>query len=406
MQRLLLMLVMAALLRMTAPAPAVNASSTSTPQGDAAPAIEDERGLLALDQTLRELANPFSVMYVAADPADVDEGTLAYLRRNRGARVVIVFATRGEGGDSPFVADRGNALGLRRTREALQLSRALGADALFLNLADFGYSKSANEALRVWGRDNALARLVRAIRSARPDCLLTGGGPSASGQQQALARLAADAFEAAANAKMAPEAGSEVWQARRLFRRADELNATVTVNLAETDVPRGRSYAALGLIAHHQLVSYGGHKNSLTPDRLPSYYALALSAPDDQLKSPTDLLSGLALPDKVRVGVAPPRVGDSTVLEAIGQGDRLVAALSERLLEKRAEGDAAAQRERYGAEFFRVIRYTQALERALALSLRLSLDVRVADAVITPGEKLAVRATLGNGSGQALAAAF
>src|SRR5205085_9982045 len=240
MQRFLLTLVVAALLHTPAPALTADASVRSSAQPDAT--IEDERGLLALDQTLRELANPFSVMFVAANPADVDEGTLAYLRRNRGARVVIVFATRGESGDSPFVSERGNALGLRRTREALQLSRALGADALFLNLADFGYSKSANEALRVWGRDNALARLVRAIRSARPDCLLTGGGPSASGQQQALARLAADAFEAAANAKMAPEAGSEVWQARRLFRRADELNATVTVNLAETDVPRGRSY--------------------------------------------------------------------------------------------------------------------------------------------------------------------
>src|SRR2546423_3870556 len=216
MQRFLFILFVPALLHPPAPALTADASVRSSAQPDAT--IEDERGLLALDQTLRELANAFSVMFVAANPADVDEGTLAYLRRNRGARVVIVFATRGESGDSPFVSERGNALGLRRTREALQLARALGADAFFLNLADFGHSKSASEALRAWGREAALARLVRAIRSTRPDVILTSAGrPAADGQQQAMARLAADAFDAAANTKLAPEADFEAWPGRPPF---------------------------------------------------------------------------------------------------------------------------------------------------------------------------------------------
>ncbi|MEN3333596.1 MAG: hypothetical protein V7641_2961, partial [Blastocatellia bacterium] len=407
MQRILLMLAMVALLQTPAPAFLVNASASLSPQGDAATPVEDERGVVALDQALRELANPFSVMFIAAAPDDVDEGTLAFLRRNRGARVVIAFATRGEGGDSALVADNGLALGLTRTREALQLTRALGADAFFLNLADFGTSKSANEALRVWGRDNALARLVRAIRLTRPDIILTNAsGQTADGQQQALARLISDAFDAAANSKLVAETGAEVWQARRLFRRTDELNANVALNLGAFDGPRGRSYAELGLLARHQLISYGKHKDPFTPDRLTSYYKLALSAPDDQFQPSSDLLSGIPLLDKVRVGVAPPRVGDLTLLEALGQRERLIATLNERLLEKRVEGDEAAQRERYGAEFFRVIRYTQTLERALALALGLSFEVSVTDAVIVPGQKLAVRATLGNGSPQLLAAVF
>jgi LmbE family N-acetylglucosaminyl deacetylase len=407
MQRYLLMLVMAALLQTTTPVFIADASAIPSPPREAAAAVEDERGIIALDQALRELANPFTVMFIAADPADVDEGTLALLRRNRGARVVLVFATRGEGGDSPLVADTGSAFGLTRTGEALQLTRALGADAFFLNLADFGYSKSATETLRLWGRDAALAKLVRAIRLTRPDLILTNGsGQSANGQQQALARLANDAFDAAANVKLAPEAGSEVWQARRLFQHSDELNATAAINLVEFDAQRGRTYAELGLMAHHQLVSYGGHKDQLTPDRLTSYYKLALSAPDDQFKSPSDLLSGLMLPDKVRVGVAPPRVGDLTLLEAIGQRERLIASLIERLMEKRVEGDEAAQRERYGADFFRVIRYTQVLERALTLALGLSLEVSAADNVVVPGQKLAARATLRNGSAQFVTIVF
>lgn len=402
------MLAVVALVTATMPAFPVKASRFGSPQGRGQTfAVEDERGITALDQTLRELSTPFSVMFIAADPSDVDEGTLAYLRRKLGVRVIIAFATRGEGGDSPYAADTGKALGLVRTREALRLTRALGADAFFLNLPDFGHSNSANDSLRLWGRDNALGKLVRAIRLAQPDCILTGAaGAGVDGQQQALARLVGDAFEAAADVKLAPEANAEVWQTRRLFRRADELSANVTINLAEVDAPRGRSYAEMGLFAHRQLVSYGKHKDQLTPDRLTSYYKLALAAPGDQSKSPNDLMSGLPLPDKVRVGVAPPRTGDLTLLEAIGQRDRLIAALSERLMEKRVEGGSAAQRERYGADAFRVIRYTQALERGLALALGLSLAVSVTDAVVVPGQRLVVRATLANGSGQALAAVF
>ena len=66
---------------------------------------------------------------------------------------------------------------------------------------------------------------------------------------------------------MAPEAGSEDWQARRLFRRSSEADAGLSLNLAEMNGARGRSYAALGLMAHQQLVSYGGHQERLTPDR-------------------------------------------------------------------------------------------------------------------------------------------
>ena len=64
---------------------------------------------------------------IAASPADVDEGAIAYLRRNRGARILIVFATRGEGGDSLFVGETGDALGLTRTREALQFALQRGS---------------------------------------------------------------------------------------------------------------------------------------------------------------------------------------------------------------------------------------------------------------------------------------
>jgi RND family efflux transporter MFP subunit len=47
------------------------------------------------------------------------------------------------------------------------MTRGLGADAFFLNLEDFGYSKSASDTLRIWGRDNALMNAnVREVAAA------------------------------------------------------------------------------------------------------------------------------------------------------------------------------------------------------------------------------------------------
>src|ERR1043166_3292884 len=62
--------------------------------------VEDERGIVALNQSLRDLTNPFTVLSIAARPGDEDDGTLAYVRKNLGARTVILFATRGEGESS------------------------------------------------------------------------------------------------------------------------------------------------------------------------------------------------------------------------------------------------------------------------------------------------------------------
>src|ERR1044071_2568720 len=167
------------------------------------PAVEDERGFVALDQTLRALTNPFTILAIAAHPDDVDEGTLAYYHKNFGARTVIAFATRGEGGESPSHSELNQELGLVRTREALAMTRVLGADAFFLNLRDFGYSKSAEEALNACGHDEALRQLVRAIRLLRPDVIITNHDASTGdGQQQAIARLALEAFKEAGDTKV------------------------------------------------------------------------------------------------------------------------------------------------------------------------------------------------------------
>jgi hypothetical protein len=159
------------------------------------PPPSEERGSVAVDQALRDLGTPFTVLSIAVRPGEADEGTLAFYRKSLGARTVMLFATRGEGGDSSRCGQSDPGLGFTRTREALESARILGADLYFLNLRDFGYSKSANQALSIWGHDRALDRLVVAFRSLRPDVIITGNTPkSGDGQQQALAQLIREAF--------------------------------------------------------------------------------------------------------------------------------------------------------------------------------------------------------------------
>jgi LmbE family N-acetylglucosaminyl deacetylase len=367
-------------------------------------AVEDERGIVALDQTLRSLGNPFTILAIAAHPNDVDEGLLAYYRKNLGARTVIAFATRGEGGESTSRGELNQELGLVRTREALDMARALGADAFFLNLRDFGYSKSAEEALAVWGHDEALRKLVRAIRLLRPDVIVTNRDARAGdGQQQAMARLALEAFKAAADAKTAPTAASEAWQAQRLFQRTDEDSPETSINLGELNQIRGRTYAEIALAARKRLESYGAHNDRLA-ERV--HYKLAASASDEALKPGSGLFDGIKLPENLARSIAPPRAGDLSLIEAIAIKERLIDALREKLIEKRAEGTPDELRARHGAEFFRVIRFTETLERAIALALGLTFEIRFTDRVAVPGQKLVARVALRSGSSYSMPVVF
>ena len=373
--------------------------------------IEDERGVVALDQTLREITNPFTVLCIAARPGDEDDGTLAYLRKKLGARTVILFATRGEAEVSPTRAELDQELGAIRTREAIETARVIGSDLFFLNLRDIGYSKSADEPLSVWGYDEALRRMVRAIRSLRPDVIITNhNAKTGEGAEQAVARLALEAFNAAGATTPAPEAGSEPWVVRRFFERTGDSTAGIKIDLNEYDHVRGMTYAQIGLTAHHRFHSRGASLDRLTPERETSHYKLIASAPDDTTKadagSSTGLLDWLTLPENLSRSIAPPMVGDLKVVDAIAAGDRLIDALIEKLIEKRAEGTADVLHERYGSEFVRVFRFTAAIERAIALALGLNLEVTISDRVVVPGQRLSARVLLRNGGVRAFPVVF
>jgi LmbE family N-acetylglucosaminyl deacetylase len=366
-----------------------------------------ERGIVALNQALKDLTSPFTVMAVAASAADIDYGTVAYYRKKVGARTVITLATRDETGEKGAPRAFQEETGVINTRRALEAADTVDSDLYFLNLPDSGYTKTAEEALSKWGNEAALAKLVRAIRLLRPDIIInTSDAKSSDGQQQALTRLVAEAFDAAPDVSRFAEPDIEPWSVSRVFQKVSENEKEASVYLYEYDADRGLTYEQMGLAARRRYKVTQGWPERFEAEEQTAFYKLSRSAPGDKFRAGGSLLDGITLPENLQRSIAPPRVGEASLAEAIGMKDKLIEALREKLIEKRAEGSVADLRSRFGSQFFRMIRYTEALERAIAQALDLSLEASLSDKVLVRGQKFSLKLSLRNGGNRSLPIVF
>ncbi len=162
---------------------------------------------VALYQALLDLQNPWTVMCVAAHPDDEDGTSLIVMRHKYGAHTVSLFSTFGEGGQNAIGPELYEELGAIRARETMAAAEIQGSEPHFLGLKDFGYSKSADEAFKFWGHEEALRRMVLQIRTRRPDVIITNHSVTSNdhGHHQATARLVVESFDAAADPKRFPE---------------------------------------------------------------------------------------------------------------------------------------------------------------------------------------------------------
>ncbi len=367
----------------------------------------NERGLVALNQALKDLANPFIVMAVVASAADIDYPTIAYYRKKLGARCVITIATRDEAGEKGAPPAWQEETAVINTRRALAAAKTVDSDVYFLNLPDSGYTKTAEEALSKWGPDAVLARLVRAIRLIHPDIIISRPETkSDDGQQQAVARLVNEAFDASSDVSRFAEPDTEPWRVGRVFHEAEEGAYDVAVPTGEYDGDRGLTYEQIGLAALNAYTASRRWPERFDATQEQMFYKLKRSAPDDKFRPGGSLLDGIILPENLSRSIAPPRVGDASLIEAIGMKEKLIEAMRERLLEKRAEGTITEIRERYGSQFFRMIRYIESLERALAFALDLSLEASLADRILVRGQKLSLKLALRNGGSRQLPIVF
>ncbi|AEI64999.1 PIG-L family deacetylase [Corallococcus macrosporus] len=227
---------------------------------------------------LKRLGVTGSVLYVAAHPDDENTRLLAWLVGARGLRAGYLSVTRGDGGQNLIGTEQDALLGLIRTHELLAARRVDGAEQFFTRARDFGYSKSAEEALRIWGHDAVLADVVLAIRRFQPDVIITRftTKPPNHGHHTASALLAEEAFIAAADPKRFPEQLSEVkpWKADRLlnnashwwFKPGEDLSRYLKLDAGGYDALLGRSWGEVAAESRSQHKSQGF---GVAPDRGP-----------------------------------------------------------------------------------------------------------------------------------------
>ncbi len=219
-------------------------------------------------ERIERLRNTGRVLMIAAHPDDENTALLAYCARGRKLRTAYLSLTRGEGGQNLIGSEQGILLGVIRTEELLAARRLDGARQYFTRAIDFGFSKTAEETLRFWGKDEVLADVVWTVRKFRPDVIIlrfSGTPRDGHGHHQASAMLGKEAFKAAADAARFPEQLKDVkpWQARRAlwngfsFNRDQEREMAaapkgVKVDSGEYDSLLGMSFGELASLSRSQ----------------------------------------------------------------------------------------------------------------------------------------------------------
>ncbi len=221
-------------------------TALSAPAFPAEPPLGD----VAKHQDLLDVGTDLRLMCVAAHPDDEDGATLSMYRKKYGYKTFAVLATRGEGGQNEIGSELYQDLAVLRTLEMGRAASVTGAELHFLNLPEFGYSKSKDETFAIWGYDTAFERMVRKIRELRPDVIITHHAPQGQhGHHQAIGQVLQDAFDKAGDPAVFPEhlkEGLKPWQPARLYLRSFQGSGElVRINFNELDPVRGLTYAQI-----------------------------------------------------------------------------------------------------------------------------------------------------------------
>ena len=338
-------------------------------------------------QALRDMGSDLRLMCLAAHPDDEDGATLAKYRKRYGIETHAVIATRGEGGQNEIGPELYNELGVLRTFEQLAAAEVTGTEVSFLNLAEFGYSKSREETFDIWGREETVRRVVRSIREIRPDVIITHHDPvTGHGHHQAIGAAALEAFDAAADPGAFPELaaeGLEPWQVKRLYVRVweePENSGAVEIDIYQTDAIEGISYAEIAARALEEHTSQG---MQFFIERLRSgeanvwYVPVKTAAPEDETDyapPPEGAALFRGLPDRVTLED-----------RALAQSEEAREDLKPRLIEALAaiEPDHPFAEPR--------LRRT---EKATTLAMGLTLQAEVSDSKLIPGQSAEILVTV------------
>ena len=218
------------------------------------------QGSAELHELLDRLNTVGTALMLGAHPDDENTAVLAYLARGRHLRTVYFSATRGEGGQNLIGTEQGDLMGVIRTHELLEARRIDGGEQEFASVVDFGYSKTPEETLSIWGEERLLRDMVRVIRKVRPDVIVSRfpprPGSGGHGQHTAVGWTGPLAFEAAADADRFPDLGLPPWRTRRYYFNVPTFNrrmeqaagrepGRLRVELGQYDPVLGKSFAEI-----------------------------------------------------------------------------------------------------------------------------------------------------------------
>jgi LmbE family N-acetylglucosaminyl deacetylase len=184
-----------------------------------APSFYSSSDIFARIQKLRVLG---SVLYLAAHPDDENNRLLTWLSKDQLLRTGYLSLTRGDGGQNLIGNEQGVELGLIRTQELLAARKVDGAEQFFSRAYDFGFSKSTDEAIKLWGKEKILADIVWVIRNFKPDVIITrfpADSRAGHGQHSASTVLGVEAFTLAGDIKAFPgqyRYGVRPWKTKRI----------------------------------------------------------------------------------------------------------------------------------------------------------------------------------------------
>ncbi|MGC4081638.1 MAG: PIG-L family deacetylase [Vicinamibacterales bacterium] len=351
----------------------------------------------ALAQELRSLRTVGTVLHIGAHPDDENTELITYLARGRGVRAAYLSLTRGDGGQNELGRDFDEKLGLLRTHELLAARQLDTGRQFFTRAIDFGFSKTPEETLAFWDKEQVLGDVVRVIRQFRPDVIVTRfpipPGSGGHGHHTASAMLAVEAFKLAGDPQAYPEQlaqGLTPWQPKRVlwnvFRFGGGANAplpldgpTFSQDIAGTDATSGQEFGQIAALSRSQHKTQGLGGFALRPRTGPNGQTFLLLA---GTPAKGDLLDGI-----------------DTTWKRFKGGDEIDAALEKIIAEFKADDPGAIApallelRPKLAAlPRDPVVDDKRAqLDRILASCLGITVETTVAQPEATPGEPLEIR---------------
>jgi LmbE family N-acetylglucosaminyl deacetylase len=375
------------------------------------------------------------VLMIGAHPDDEDTSLLTTLARGWGAETAYLSLTRGDGGQNVIGSELWEGLGVVRTGELDAARRLDGGLQYFTRAFDYGFSKSAEEALAFWPHEELLADVVWVIRRFRPHVVVSvwsGTARDGHGQHQASGIVAREAFDAAGDPARFPEQlelGVEAWAPAKYYvsdrfggRGGGPAGEALRVSTGGLDPLLGRSLFQLSMASRSQHRSqdmgsgepFGPQETgvALVASRVPGgeegFFAgidttlvgLTEGLPDPDPTGARSEMSAIRAAAQLRsYRAAVQRAQDGFGLDPSTITDELAEAL-EHLRGAREDMAPFADSELETA----LERREELTMRALTAAAGITLEVRAEDDLVVPGQTVRVTAQLWNGGHLALGA--